>query len=496
MESKKVTAESKAPSLARGVVEQLMSLVFECAPNGVVLTRPSGQIVLVNAECERMFGYSRTDLIDSPVETLLPARFRQAHATLRRGHAVESRFGAMGEGREFVGLHSDGTEFPMEVGVSSTRTPVGIMVVETIVNISVRKRIELMFQKVVESAPCALLMIDASGLIVLINPQATFLFGYSRAEMVGSPLEMLLPQRLRAFYLAHRSAFTLAPHIRQLGASGELMARRKDGSEFSVEIGLNPVPSDAGALVLATVTDITQRSKMQRELRQVNFDLEEFIYAASHDLKSPLQGIADLVDWIEEGLGGKQTDEVERNLARVTDRVQRLGVVIDGLLAYAHAGTVSLQPESIDLRELINGVLTLMAIPPSFSITLHIEFGQLLTNRAPLGSVLQNILGNAVKHHDQAGGKIAIHVEAIERFCVFTIADDGPGIPQTAQQRIFRMFQTAGGIGGEHSGIGLALSKRLVEAHGGHIEVLSENGNRGTAFKVWWPRVEWRGAHE
>src|SRR6202040_1752592 len=119
------------------------------------------------------------------------------------------------------------------------------------------------------------------------------------------------------------------------------------------EIGLNPIPADDGALVLAAVTDITRRNIMQLELRQANANLEEFTCAASHDLKSPLRGIADLITWIAEDLGEIANEEIKRNLGRVMDRIHRLGRVIDDLLAYAHAGTASSDLVTVDLRDLI-----------------------------------------------------------------------------------------------------------------------------------------------
>jgi len=218
-----------------------------------------------------------------------------------------------------------------------------------------RKRLERMFQKMVEAAPCSMVMIDARGRIVLVNQQAEVMFGYTRAELIGDALELLLPERLRATHTGHRQAFAAAPSMRQMGMGRDLTARRKDGTEFPVEIGLNPVPGDeGGGLVLAAVTDITRRKAMELELQQANANLEEFTYAASHDLKSPLRGIADLLEWIVEDLDGLQSAEVTRNLGRIGDRIRRLERVIDDLLTYARAGTMSAEVIPVDPRALID----------------------------------------------------------------------------------------------------------------------------------------------
>jgi PAS domain S-box-containing protein len=346
--------------------------------------------------------------------------------------------------------------------------------------------------RIVEAAPCGMVMIDADGSIVLVNPQAESMFGYARAELIGNSLEILLPERFRSAHGGHRQHFAAAPSIRQMGVGRDLTARRKDGSEFPVEIGLNPVPGDDSGLVLAAVTDITRRKAMQLELRQANANLEEFTYAASHDLKSPLRGISDLVEWIVEDLGGAAPQEVSRNLGRIRDRIQRLEMVIDDLLAYARAGTAFTDAVQVDLQGLLTGILELLPRPSGIAISLQITARPFVTNKAPLESVLRNLISNAIKHHDLPTGRISIGVADVGRYCVFTVADDGPGIPLASQERVFRLFQTLGTEGRQHSGIGLALSKRLVEAHGGWIKLDSAAGTRGSAFNVWWPRFQYR----
>jgi PAS domain S-box-containing protein len=361
----------------------------------------------------------------------------------------------------------------------------------TVVDISVRKRLERMSERIVEAVPCAMVMIDGRGCVVLVNQLAEAMFGYTREELIGSPLEMLLPERFRAAHGAVRESFAAAQSVRRMGADLELTARRKDGSEFPVEIGLNPVPGDGGGWVLAAVTDITRSKSMQLELRRANANLEEFTYAASHDLKSPLRGIADLVEWIAEDLGGAAPLAVSRNLGRVRDRVQRLEHVIDDLLAYARAGTAFTDAVQVDLQDLMAGILEVLPRPAGFTVTVQIDAQPFVTNKAPLECVIRNLTNNAFTHHDLPIGNIAIRIEDAGRYCVFTVSDDGPGIPPASHERIFRLFQSVAETR-DHSGIGLALSKRLVEAHGGWIKVESAAQVRGTAFHVGWPRFQYR----
>lgn len=276
-----------------------------------------------------MFGYSRDQLLESPIERLIPERFRPGHAQLRSGNAADRISRAMGAGRELFGQRTDGSEFPIEIGINVLQTLDGVMVIETIVDISVRKGMERMLQKTVGAAPYGMVMIHSRGRIVLVNPQTEVLFGYAREELIGQSVEMLLPERSCGLHGERRAEFTAVASMRQMGAGRDLTARRKDGTEFLVEVALNPVPSEEGGLVLAAVTDITSRRAMELEWRQANTNLEEFSYAASHDMKSPLKAIADLVDWIIEDLGSAAKPEVTRNPGRVTDRIGRLNWVID-----------------------------------------------------------------------------------------------------------------------------------------------------------------------
>jgi PAS domain S-box-containing protein len=468
-------------------VELVLSKAVEFAPNGVALTTADGRILLTNAELERMFGYASAQLLEQPIEQLLPERFRAGHALLRSVEGKDAQL--MGAGRELSGRRADGSEFPIEIGLSILEASSGTMVIETIVDISVRKRLERMFQKMVEAAPCGMVMIEPRGRIVLVNPQMETMFGYARVELIGAPLEMLIPERFRATHGSHRHAFAAAPTIRQMGVGRDLTARRKDGSEFPVEIGLNPVAGDEGGLVLAAVSDITRRKSMELELQQANANLEEFTYAASHDLKSPLRGISDLIEWIGEDLGPAAAPEVLRNLGRASSRIRRLEQIIDDLLKYARAGATSAETVAVDPRALLAEILEIQTTPPGFRIDVHVEAAPFVTSKTPLATALRNVIANAIKHHDLASGTVEIRVAEVDRYCVFTVSDDGPGIPLAAQERIFRVFQTLapGGRGG--SGIGLALSKRLAESHGGRITLSSTDGVRGTSFRIWWPRL-------
>jgi len=280
---------------------------------------------------------------------------------------------------------------------------------------------------------------------------------------------------------------------RMMGLGRDLTALHKDGTELPVEIGLSRMRWRRKTMTLAAVSDISVRKRLELELRQANENLEQFTYVASHDLRSPLRGIADLVEWIGADLGDGANPEVVRNLGRVGDRIGRLERIIDDLLSYARAGRAATDFETIELEPLVRSVIDLHPVPPAMRIDLEIAVPAFQATRIPLEIALRNLVANAVKHHDRDEGRIVVSARGEGNFIVVSVTDDGPGIPPAARERIFKLFQTLTTPQRRGSGIGLALTRRVVEVHGGHIDVESPIADgRGCSFHVWWPRYQRR----
>src|SRR5687767_5451581 len=208
-------------------------------------------------------------MLGQPVELLAPVRLRRPHPNLRGSFFADPRARPMGAGRDLFGLRKDGTEFPVEIGLNPIETDEGPMVLSAIVDISARKRLEERFRRVVEAAPNAMVMINAGGRIEMVNAQAEQVFGYARAEMLGQAVEMLVPVRFRGHHPGLRSSFFSDPKARPMGAGRDLFGMRKDGSEFPVEIGLNPIETDEGPMVLSAVVDISARRRLEERFRLV-----------------------------------------------------------------------------------------------------------------------------------------------------------------------------------------------------------------------------------
>ena len=248
------------------LTEITFHLIVDSAPNAVLLVNQEGKIAYVNKQCESLFGYSSSEMIGMPVEMLIPEPFRKGHVPLRRKYMHASVMRRMGEGRELYGLRKDGTICPLEIGLNPLVLVDGTWVLATIIDISERKRAEDRFRKIVNSAPNAMILVNQAGFITLVNQQALIMFGYSEADMVGKKMEMLLPERYRGHHGALRDGFFANPQTRNMGVGRDLFARRKDGSEIPVEIGLNPVQTEEGIVAVASIIDITARRE-QEELR-------------------------------------------------------------------------------------------------------------------------------------------------------------------------------------------------------------------------------------
>ena len=342
--------------------------------------------------------------------------------------------------------------------------------------------------RIFDAIPAGVVVADADGRIALVNAETERLFGYDRSDLIGQPVERLMPERNRALHVNHRAHYLRTPVGRAMGAGRELHARRSDGTEFPIEIGLRPIAMAGGLGVIATIVDITVRRALEADLRRANENLEEFTAIASHDLKAPLRGIASLTEWLIEDLADRDIPDARRNLDRIAVRIGRMERMIDDLLAFARDGQRGGETVVFDPGEMLEGLRDVLTIPESFTIRFDCRVVTMVAPRTPVETVMRNLIDNAIKHHDRPDGTVVVRVVGEDAAWLLTVIDDGPGIPAGARERIFKLFQTLGPKD-NGSGLGLAVAKSLVIRHGGSVTVEPNPDGRGSAFFVRWPRI-------
>ena len=293
-QSAKILNGSSSSRLPR----EFFQAMVEATPIAMIMVNPEGDIVLVNAETERLFGYERHELLDQPIDKLVPERFRGKHPGHRTGFIADSSARLMGGGRDLFALRKDGSEFPVEIGLNPVEAEEETFVVCAVVDLTERKRMQQRFQSTVESAPMAMVMIDRSGRIVLVNTETERLFGYTRDDLIGETVEALVPEQFRGQHPGHRTGFFAHSEARRMGAGRDLYAQRKDGSIFPVEIGLNPVETDDGLFVLSAITDITERKNLEEAREQIYAQLE----VKNDELAQKTRLLESVVESIGEGL--------------------------------------------------------------------------------------------------------------------------------------------------------------------------------------------------
>jgi PAS domain S-box-containing protein len=458
--------------------------LLEATPDAMLITDASGCITLANGEAVRLFGYSREELVGDSVEKLVPQRHRLHHPRYRDAYAHEPRVREMGANLELEAVRRDGTEFPVEISLSPIVTEEGLLVSSTIRDVSRRKQAERKFRGLLESAPDAMVIVDESGRIVLVNSQTERVFGYRRDELLGQPVELLIPERFKTSHAQHRSSYSLQPRVRQMGVGMDLHGRRKDGVEFPVEVSLSPLQTEDGhMLVSSAIRDVTELRRAT-ELARMNEELQMFAHVASHDLREPLRMISSYTQLLGERYRGQLDAEADEFIHFAVDGVARMERLLDALLDYARVGSRAKPFEIVDMQAILEEVKSnlVVAIQESKAVINGGDLPHVRGDATQVGQVLQNLIANALKFRRDEPPLVEITANARGEQWVFRVRDNGIGIQPRHRERVFGIFErlhTAGEYPG--TGIGLSICKRIVQRHGGRIWVESEPG-RGSDF--------------
>jgi len=363
---------------------------------------------------------------------------------------------------------------------------------------------EVRMRGLLDAAPDAMVVVDARGSIVEVSAQVEKLFGYARTELLGRPVELLVPVDFRRRHESHRDNFADDPRTRAMGEGLELYALRSDATQFPVEISLSPVPTDRGLLVMAAIRDITERKAVESRIRRMNVELErrvqertgelersnealrQFAYAASHDLQEPLRTMGNYAELLSRRYRGRLDADADVFLGFVVEGAEWMHQLLQGLLEYARVETrpAASAPTPMD-RALEQALLNLRAAIVDTGA--RVANGPLPTapaDEVQMVQLFQNLIGNAIKfRREEAPPEVQIDASERDGDWVFSVRDNGIGLDLRHAERIFSIFQRL------HrrqeypgTGVGLAICKKIVERHGGRIWVESDPGNGSTFF--------------
>ncbi|HYL52804.1 MAG TPA: PAS domain S-box protein [Acidimicrobiia bacterium] len=519
------TTRSRREAIAGPTDERLVGLL-DAAPDAMVAADADGFIVWVNAQTEMLFGYSREELLGTAVDTLVPEHLRTAHPEHRRRYLQDRRHRPMGAGVQLAARRKDGSEFPADISLSSVTTDEGTLVCAAIRDVTERVRADAKFHAFLDAAPDATIGVGRDGRIAIVNARAEQVFGYARTELLGAPVELLVPEHARDGHRRHRAHYFADPRDRPMGAGLDLAARRKDGSEFPAEISLATIDTDEGLLVCAAIRDVTDRIEAKAERERLRAEAErerlegqvqraqrleslgELAGGVAHDFNNLLAAIINFASFAGEEVsvaasepGGERWVAVLRDIEQVTRAAKRASQLTHQLLAFARREVV--QPRVLNLNSVVAETEQLLRHTIGEHVDLATDLDpdlwpivadpgrieQVLVNLAVnardamlTGGMLRIDTGNVIADRDYA---LAHPGLAAGRYVRLRVSDSGTGMDAETQQHAFEPFFSTKPKG-EGTGLVLATVYGIILQAGGRSTLYSEPGI-GTTFSALLP---------
>jgi PAS domain S-box-containing protein len=491
-----IQAREQAETVLRRSEDKFRALL-ESAPDAMVIVNGNGLIEGVNRQVEQLFAYKRGELLGHPVEMLLPPRFREAHLAHRQLYAAAPQPSLMGAGLELSGRRKDGSEFPVEITLSPLDTEEGQLVVSAIRDMTDRKlaaevqrKSEEQFRALIESSPDGMVMVDTSGAIQQVNAETETLFGYRRDELIGRPLETLVPERFHQAHIFHRGKYFDAPTERKMGIR-EMAGRRKDGTEFPVDISLSYISTDAGRLATARVRDMSDRKRIEAELeasfelvRKAGVERQELLgHLVRAEEAERLRISSDIHDDSIQAMAaaGLRLQQLRRRVTAATEveALDKLEEAIEGSIDRLRHLMFDLRPINLDRAGLAAALRAQLERIRS-DVGLEFEVENRVTSEPPsetrfiLYRIAMEALVNVRKH--ARAHRVQVRLADVNRGWHVQIDDDGDG------------FEPPNG-GSVPGHLGLTAMRERAQIAGGWWKMESRPGS-GTSISFWVPDVQ------
>lgn len=455
--------------------------VLEFAPDAIVIVNKQGVIELANLQAEKVFGYSKGELIGNKIEMLVPDRFTHNHPKHIKNFSTSPYVRPMGSGLMLFGKRKDGSEFPVEISLSPIEDEG--LVAAAIRDVTDKIKLSQRFENLLEMAPDAMVIVNKDGIIELVNLQTEKMFGYKRSELIGQKVEILMPERFVNKHAKHREGFFVNPHMRPMGTGLKLFGRKKDSNEFPIEISLSPIEKEG--LVAAAIRDVTQRF-MTDYLMAKNKQLEDFAYITSHNLRSPVSNLNSLIQFYksETTNEGKQLmfDKFEITVKRLGETLNNLMDVLviqhgnKPLMSTVYFENVFLKVKTgLEIRINESGA----QISADFHEAPSIEYSSVY-----LESIIFNLVSNAVKYASPNRTPV-IHLKTrlINSKVELTVSDNGLGIDLNKNRHKLFGLNKVFHNHPDAKGVGLFITKTQIESMGGEISAECEP-DKGCTFRI------------
>jgi PAS domain S-box-containing protein len=468
--------------------ERMFAAAFESVSYPIIAERLDGTITAWNPAAERLFQYTAAEAVGADVDMIVPADRLDEHRAMRAKALNAEPI----EDFETIRLARNGRRIDVSLSVCAIKSRAGevVGIVKIVRDVTAKKLAEEKFRLVVEACPSGLVMIDGAGKILIANGEVERQFGFSRVELIGQSIDMLVPEAVRVQHAQHRANFASKPERRRMGARRELFGRRKDGSEFPVDVGLNPIQTPEGLLIFGVIVDISERKRAER-LK------DEFVSMVSHELRTPLTSISASLGLLCGAVDIKLPEAAKRLVTIAHSNSQRLVRLINDILDIEkiESGKLELNLQHVEIGKVITQAIEAnRALAASYEVSLRVEETSKHEARADpdrLMQVITNLLSNAIKFSPQ-GQEVVVAIEDAGANIRVSVRDHGQGIPADFRSRIFDKFAQADGSNARQkggTGLGLNIVKEIIGQLGG-IVGFSDAPGGGTVFYFEIPRLD------